>query len=138
MHFFLLAFLLALLQNMDLILVNRFFPGDIAGKYALISVIMKFVIFLAASVEIVYYPKLAQLDFQRKDLYHAIGLLILGSVVGYIMLRIMGLYVLNRVNIVFQEFEYLISYFYIFSILFAWMSFFMKIAIAHKMYIVNI
>lgn len=138
LHFFLLAFLLALLQNMDLILVNRFFPGDIAGKYALVSVIMKFVIFLAASVEIVYYPKLAHQDFQKKDLFHAIGLLILGSVIGYILLRIMGLYVLTRVNIVFQEFDYLIPYFYIFSILFAWVSFFMKIAIAHRFYSVNI
>lgn len=88
MHFFLLTFLLALLQNMDLILVNRFFPGDIAGKYALVSVIMKFVIFLAASVEIVYYPKLAHPGFQKRDLYHAVGLLTLGSIAGYILLQI--------------------------------------------------
>ena len=137
MHFFLLAFLLALLQNMDLILINRFFSGDIAGKYALVSVIMKFVIFLAAAVEIVYYPKLAHPGFHKRDLYNAVGLLTLGSIVGYILLQMIGSSVLVRVNIVFQEYEYLVTYFYIFCILFAWVSFFMKIAIAHGYYHVN-
>jgi O-antigen/teichoic acid export membrane protein len=86
LHFFLLTFVLVLLQNLDLMLVNRFFAGDVAGKYALISVIMKFVIFIAVSVEIVYYPKLSHPNFYKRDLFDAIALLLLGSIIGYILL----------------------------------------------------
>jgi hypothetical protein len=62
----------------------------------------------------------------------------LGSIIGYILLSYFWLYILSYVNIVFQEFEYLILYFYVFCILFVWVSFFMKLAVAHKIYELNI
>jgi hypothetical protein len=44
---------------------------NIAGEYALMSVIMKFVIFIGLSVEMVYYPKVAHTTYLKKDALHA-------------------------------------------------------------------
>ncbi len=137
-HFFLLTFLLALFQNLDLILVNRFFVADVAGKYALVSVIMKFVIFIALSVETVYYPRLSHPNWTRPDLVVAVSLLITGSIVGYVLLQLVGVCVLTAINPVFSEYQGLIPYFYAFCILFVWVSFWMKIAVAQGIYVVNI
>lgn len=137
-HFFLLAFLLALFQNLDLILVNRLLDPAIAGKYALVSVMMKFVIFIALSVETVYYPRLSHPNWTRPDLAASVSLLITGSIVGYILFRFAGVYVLTAINPVFSEYQGLIPYFYAFCILFVWVSFWMKIAVAQGIYVVNI
>lgn len=137
-HFFLLAFLLSLLQNLDLVLVNRFFSWEIAGKYALVSIMMKFVIFIALSVETVYYPRLAHAGYRLWDLLSALLLLSIGSIVGYILLQFFGMPILQMINPVFIEYSSLVPYFYIFCILFVWVSFTMKIAIAHRLYLVNI
>lgn len=133
-----LTFLLALFQNLDLILVNRFFVADVAGKYALISVMMKFVIFIALSVETVYYPRLSHPSWTRPDLAVAVSILITGSIVGYFLLQVAGVYVLMAIHPVFSEYQGLIPYFYVFSILFVWVSFSMKIAVAQGIYRVNI
>ena len=99
---------------------------------------MKFVIFIALSVETVYYPRLAHPDYRQKDLTIALSLLSLGSIVGYILLQFGGIYILQRIHTVFVEYQDLILYFYLFCILFVWVSFIMKVAIAQRLYFVNI
>jgi hypothetical protein len=99
---------------------------------------MKFVIFIALSVETVYYPRLAHPAYQIRDLTTALSLLSLGSIAGYILLQLGGIYVLQRIHPVFTVYQELIPYLYIFCILFVWVSFVMKVAIAQRLYLVNI
>lgn len=59
-HFFLLAFLLAILMNMDVIFVKNLYDTNTAWVYAGISVVAKFLVFLWSSIETVYYPQIME------------------------------------------------------------------------------
>lgn len=49
-----------LLSQIDIFVVQHAFFGDEAGIYVAISVLAKFIFFLAGSVETVYYPQLSK------------------------------------------------------------------------------
>lgn len=59
MQFFILSVLLAVMMNMDIILATRFFEKEMAGGYAAVSVLAKFIMFIIGAIDTVYYPKVA-------------------------------------------------------------------------------
>ena len=59
-HAVLLALLLAFFMNSDLIMVRNLFDAQQAGIYGGIAVVGKFIIYVLAAIETVYYPKLTQ------------------------------------------------------------------------------
>lgn len=57
LQFFILSVLLAVMMNMDIILATSFFEKEVAGAYAAISVLAKFIMFVIGAIDTVYYPK---------------------------------------------------------------------------------
>lgn len=47
-------------MNSDIIIAKNIFDETTAGGYAALSVIAKFVVFVGAAIETVYYPKITQ------------------------------------------------------------------------------
>lgn len=59
-HALLLSLVLAFFMNADLIMVRNLFDPKRAGIYGGISVVGKFIIYVLAAIETVYYPKISQ------------------------------------------------------------------------------
>jgi O-antigen/teichoic acid export membrane protein len=57
-YFFWVSIVLAMLMNVDVVLVNSFLSKEIAGIYAWISVLAKFILFIIGAIETVFYPKI--------------------------------------------------------------------------------
>ncbi len=54
------SILIALLMNIDILIVKNMFEWETAGYYAAVSVLAKFLVFLWLSIETVYYPQLVK------------------------------------------------------------------------------
>lgn len=137
-NYFLASLILAILMNADILFAKHFFDETIAGTYAWVSIIAKFVIFLAMSIETVYYPVIvSEKTINKKKI-------ILASLI-YIfiwMISILGIYfiwefVLNTLRNWFWNYINLLYLIVIYSILLALLNFLMKIIIAFKKFKIN-
>ena len=54
------SIIIALLMNIDILIVKNMFGWETAGYYAAVSVVAKFLVFLWLSIETVYYPQLVK------------------------------------------------------------------------------
>jgi O-antigen/teichoic acid export membrane protein len=76
------------LINADIFIVQHLFVGTLAGDYAAISVLSKFLLFLGTALESVYYPQLASKNIstvsriQLRNYLILIATLIIVALVG--------------------------------------------------------
>lgn len=80
-----LAVILAMFMNGDVILVRNLFDEQTAGVYGAIAVVGKFIIFLAAAIETVYYPKISQAFHAAQPFSY-----LLKNATGMLMLALIG------------------------------------------------
>ena len=86
-----------LLSQIDIFVVQHKYFGDEAGIYVAVSVLAKFIFFLAGSVETVYYPQLSKSvvhHVSRIQVRNYLTLLAFVIVGGYLGSRLLGGYVL--------------------------------------------
>ena len=69
MGFILNSVFFALLMNSDILIVKNIFDAKIAGRYAALSVIAKFLLFLLLAVETVYYSQVAEYEKSQVPLH---------------------------------------------------------------------
>lgn len=86
-----------LLSQIDIFVVQHRFFGSEAGIYVAVSVLAKFIFFLAWSVETVYYPQLSKSVVHHVERHQVRNYLVLLGIViwwGYLGSRLLGGYVL--------------------------------------------
>lgn len=138
MLFFVL--LLSFFMNGDVILAKNLFDSTTAGIYGALAVIGKFVIFIGAAVETVYYPKIMQYQLPHKVpfvwLKNAFFLLLVCLVVAILGTILVWPYVLK-----FKEelipFSWLLTLVVFSCSLYAFISLYGKILVAWKDKFVN-
>lgn len=132
------SILIALLMNIDILIVKNIFDWEQAWYYAGVSVIAKFLIFLWFSIETVYYPQLVKEKtlpikwILKASIYYIAltwGALLFFFVFGESILRIFkeGL----------QEYIWLTYSLLIYSAFVAYISIIVKTMIAFEKYIIN-
>jgi len=83
------VFLLSLYMNLDIIIAKSLFENDIAGMYAGVSVISKFLIFLGSTIETVYYPQIIKSGKEGKHFIRnglAMMVILLAGSIGFFAL----------------------------------------------------
>jgi len=89
LQFFLSSIILALLMNIDILFAKHFFSSEIAGTYAGISIIAKFLVFVGMSIETVYYPVLTEkkkIDKKKVFMLSSLYLVITAWALGFFYL----------------------------------------------------
>ena len=139
-HFFLLAFFLAILMNMDVIFAKNLFDANTAWVYAGISVIAKFLIFLWWSIETVYYPQI--MEHQKEEvpkhfLVNSFFMLLLLSVIALVFNYFFGGMILEVMKKWLSEFSNLFLSLLVFCGLYTFINLYSKVLIGWKIYTIN-
>ncbi len=140
LHYFFTSLFFALLMNIDILLAKNIFDATQAGIYAALSVLGKFLIFLLLSIETVYFSQI--MEYPRNNVPKhlirnpliLITLTVFFALIGNI---IFGKFILQLLKPWLEGY----SHIYILSLVFyaclAYISFFLKILTAWKIYILN-
>jgi len=137
-QFLITSIIMALLMNIDILIIKNMFDWETAGYYAAVSVLAKFLVFLWLSVETVYYPQLVKEKiFPTKKIlqiswYYA--LLTLGALWFFYLF---GEIVLSLFKEWLQDYIVLIYPLLIFGWLLGYTSIIVKTLIAFEYYLVN-
>lgn len=138
LNYFLASLILAVLMNADILFAKHFFDETTAGTYAWVSIIAKFVIFLAMSIETVYYPVIvSEKNINKKKI------ILVSLVYAFVwIISVIGIYfiwefVLNILKDWFWNYINLLYLIVIYCILLALLNFLMKIIIAFKKFKIN-
>jgi len=138
LNYFLASLILSILMNADIIFAKHFFDETTAWTYAWVSIIAKFVIFLAMSIETVYYPVIVSEKNINKKKIMLVSLLYIfvwiSSIVG---IYFIWEFVLNILKDWFWNYLNLLYLIVIYCILLALLNFLMKIIIAFKRFKIN-
>lgn len=59
-HYSILCILLTVLANIDILIARLLFSGEVSGTYAAISTLSKWIVFLSALLESIYFPQLVR------------------------------------------------------------------------------
>jgi len=137
-HFFLSSIILAILMNIDILFAKHFFEPEIAGTYAWISIIAKFLVFVWMSIETVYYPVLTtEKNIDKKKIF------LLSSLYFIMTLWALWFFYLfwEKILYIFKPwFEQYLDLLYL-IIIYCWalslLNFIVKILIAFNKYILN-
>lgn len=128
-----LIVLLAILLNIDIMLASKVLAPDQATIYASISVIAKFVFFVAGSVETVYYtylvanPKI-DLKLYVKPLWWYVLILVWGLSAIFVL----GFYVLENFKIWLGSYTPVLANLFVYFLVVAIVSLYSKLLIAHR------
>jgi len=110
---FLNALFLAVIMNIDIIMINHFFPGPEAGLYSAVSTVGKIILFITAPISSVLFPMISERKTTGEKHYRLFFMGLAGTVV--IGLLILGIYVMMPGKILlilygrqYSEFFYLL------------------------------
>lgn len=87
--------LFALLTNMDLAFAKSFASPDVAGQFAVVTVIGKLILFFPVAIATVVYPKLVKAYVDSSDA-HRMGSQALVSVLGLTFIPVVGLFLVGE------------------------------------------
>lgn len=131
-----MVFLLSLFMNGDVILVRNLFDAKSAGIYGGVAVIGKFIIFLAAAIETVYYPKIIQSKTVDQVPFAWIKnpffLLVLGTLGAIAGTALVGPYVLGVMKPELADQNFLLILVVMMCSLYGFISLYAKVLIAFK------
>lgn len=140
-NFFLVSLFFAILMNIDVILVKNIFSADIAGWYAWISILWKFLIFLMLSIETVYYGQIMEhkkvkvpIQLIRNPIYILLLVSIWAIIINYFIWSFI-LWIIKP-ELISYYYVYMLSLIYYSSL--AFISFFSKILVGWNNYKWNI
>ena len=139
-HFFLLAFFLAILMNMDVIFAKNLFDSNAAGIYAGLSVLAKFLIFLWWAIETVYYPQIMEHrkeEVPRHFLINSFFMLLILTISALVFHYFFGGMILNLMKKWLGEFVDIFLFILIFCGLYTFISLYSKVLIGWKVYAIN-
>jgi len=132
------SILVALLMNIDILIVKNIFDGETAGYYAAVSVLAKFLVFLGLSIETVYYPQLVKesvlpkIALLKVSVYYAA--MTLWAVVFFILF---GEMILRLFKDWLEDYISLIYPLLIYCGLLGYLSIIVKTLIAFEQYTIN-
>ena len=132
------SILIALLMNIDILIVKNMFGWETTGYYAAVSVLAKFLIFLWLSIETVYYPQMVKLKvFPTKQILKisAYYILMLLWALGFFYL--FGEIILKLFKDGLQEYVWLIFPLLIYCGVLWYTSIIVKTLIAFEKYLIN-
>ncbi len=140
-NFFLVSLFFAILMNVDVILAKNIFSPDVAGGYAWISILWKFLIFLMLSIETVYYGQImehAKNKVPMQLIRNPIFILLVVSIGAIITNYFIWGFILWTIKpeLVSYYYIYMLSLVYYSSL--AFISFFSKILVGWNNYTWNI
>lgn len=140
-QFFLLSVLLAVMMNMDIILATYFLDKEIAGAYAAISVLAKFIVFIIGAIDMVYYPKITwetDAKILQKNIFQAGALICISIILGILGAWILGPMLLHILKPWLESYSPLLLNLITAFGIYAAIVFFTKILVARKDYKSNI
>ena len=87
---FITSFFLNIFLSLDILLVKRYFVGDIAGRYAALAAVAKIIFFLTGPVVSVMFPMIAEKRTRGEKHYRTLGLSM--AVTSVVALLVLGIY----------------------------------------------
>lgn len=128
--------LLSFFMNGDVILAKNLFDATTAGIYGAVSVVGKFIIFLGAAIETVYYPKIIQHSSAHQVpfawLKNPSLLLVLAMIGGVIGIALLGPWILKLMKPELLGYNRLLVAVVLMCSLYGFLSLYTKILIAWK------
>jgi O-antigen/teichoic acid export membrane protein len=101
---FITSFFLNIFLSLDILLVKRYFTGEIAGKYAALSSVAKLIFFLTGPVVSVMFPMISEKRTKGEKHYRALGLsIIVTSVVALLVLGVFSLFPYLVIKILYGQ-----------------------------------
>ena len=139
-NFFFVSLFFAIFMNIDVILAKNIFDDKVAWIYAWLSVLGKFLIFLLLSIETVYYSQI--MEYSKKELpkyliKNPVFLTIIISVLALVFNYFLGHFILNILKPELAENTWIYLLILVYFSLLSLISFFSKILIWWKNYLVN-
>lgn len=136
-----LVLLLSFFMNGDVILARNLFDPMTSGIYGALAVMGKFVIFVGAAVETVYYPKIMQCQSPDKVpfawLKNPFLLLLLCLIVAVLGTMLFWPFVLGYVRAELLDFSWLLTLVVLMCSLYSFISLYTKILVSWKDSFVN-
>ena len=130
--------LIALLMNIDILIVKNMFDAETAGYYAAVSVLAKFLVFLWLSIETVYYPQLVkETVFPKLQILKISSYYILLTLWSLVFFWLFGEIVLRLFKDGLEQYLSLIYPLLIYCGLLAYLSIIVKTLIAFEHYMIN-
>lgn len=103
--------LLLLLINLDLFFAKHYFPADLAGSYAVLSVLGKIIIFATSSVAMVLLPVASERVVKKQPHRHlAVSGLALVYLPGFFVVSVYAFFPAFVVNTLFPGYAYVVPY----------------------------
>lgn len=139
-HFFLLAFFLSILMNMDIIFAKNLYDANTAWIYAWLSVLAKFLIFLWWAIETVYYPQIMEHKREEVPRHFIINSFFILLILGFSALLFnyfFGWTILDLMKKWLGEHVDLFLSVLVFCSLYMFINLYSKILIGWKVYVVN-
>ncbi len=139
-NFFFVSLFFAILMNIDVILAKNLFDETTAWKYAWLSVLGKFLIFLLLSIETVYYGQI--MEYKKENtpkhlIKNPIFLILIVSIVALIFNFFLWEFILSILKEELANNLYIYLLILVYYSLLAFISFFSKILIGWNKYLVN-
>ena len=132
------SIVMALLMNIDILLIKNIFDGEQAGYYAGISIIAKFLVFLWLSIETVYYPQLVKAkSFPISQIFKISVYYILMTLWALLFFYIFGEWILRTFKYWLQNYLDLVFPLLIYCGFVAYISIIVKTLIAFEKYTIN-
>lgn len=138
LHFIFWSILLAIFINIDIMFAKHLFEDDIAGTYAGISIVAKFLIFIWMSIETVYYPVLStERIINKKKIYILSILYVLMTIWALLFFFIFWEKILYLFKPWFEKYLDLLYLIIIYCGTLSLLNFIVKILIAFNKYLLN-
>lgn len=132
------SIIIALLMNIDILIIKNMFDGETAWYYAAVSVLAKFLIFLGLSIETVYYPQLVKEEIFPKSQILKISIYYIVLTIGALwFFWLFGEIVLQLFKDWLQKYIWLIYPLLIYCGFLAYLSIIVKTLIAYEKYTIN-
>jgi O-antigen/teichoic acid export membrane protein len=96
-------FCVTALYNVDIILVKHFFASEIAGNYAVLSLLGKIIFFAMTAVSLVMFSKISESDSEEKSRRIFKKSMLFASIMGIIILGAYFLFPSQLLGIIFGE-----------------------------------
>jgi O-antigen/teichoic acid export membrane protein len=133
-----LVFLLSIYMNIDILIAKNLFDNNTAWIYAWISIIAKFIIFIGASIETVYYPQIIKSkEIESHYIRNATWMILILWAGSLWFIYFFWNFLLEILKKWFGEYNGLLTLLIIYCIIYTFISFFTKILVWFKKYSIN-
>ena len=139
-NFVLVSFFFAFFMNIDVIFAKHLFPEDIAGIYAGVAVLGKFLVFLLLSIETVYYSEIMSYPKEDVALHHIRNPLVWIALTALIAIGVnilAGSFFLGILKKELVSYQTLYIWLLVYYSFLVYISFFAKILVAWGCYTTN-